>query len=78
VPRAECARWAARIDRFMNERRKDAVVRAPAASDVCRKPGEPASRCAALIAQISAWLKMRQTAEAAPPPALPGGSTHDR
>jgi hypothetical protein len=78
VPRAECAQWAARIDRFMNERRAEAAAPAPTASDVCRKPGEPASRCAAFVAQIGAWLKTRQTAEAAAPPALAGSTTHDR
>ncbi|HEV2546937.1 MAG TPA: hypothetical protein VGU20_06345 [Stellaceae bacterium] len=75
MSRAECAQLAARIDRFMNERK--AAARAPTASDVCRKPAKPASRCAAYIAQIAAWLKTRQTAEAAPRPAL-AGSTSDR
>jgi hypothetical protein len=78
VSRAECAQWAARIDRFMNERRAEAATRAPSASDVCRKPGEPASRCAAFVAQIGAWLKTRQTAEVAAPPAVTGSTTHDR
>jgi hypothetical protein len=75
VPRAECAQLAARIDRFMSERRAEAAVGTPAASDVCGKPGKPSSRCAALVAQIAAWLKTRQTAEASPP-ALAGSTTH--
>jgi hypothetical protein len=75
VSRAECAQLAARIDQFMSERRADAAAGTPAASDVCRKPGKPSSRCAALVAQMAAWLKTRQTAEASPP-ALSGSTTH--
>ena len=77
MPRSECAQLAARIDRFMNERRAESAARAPTSSDLCRKPGAPASRCAAAVAQIAAWLKTRQTAEAAPP-ALAGSTTRDR
>jgi hypothetical protein len=78
VPRAECAQLAARIGQFMNERRPRIAADASSAAALCREGREPASRCAAFLAQITAWLKTRQTAEAAPSPALAGSTTNDR
>jgi hypothetical protein len=76
VSLAECAELAARIDRFMSERRPRTAADATSAAAFCREGREPASRCAAFIAQIAAWLKTRQTAEA--PPALAGSASNDR
>jgi hypothetical protein len=78
VTRAECAEMAMRIDRFMSEQRSRATANTPPAADLCGKGRQSASRCASFVAQIDAWLKTRQTAEAPPPPALAGSTTNDR
>lgn len=76
VSLAECAELAARINRFMSEQQPRTTANAPNAAALCREGREPASLCAAFIAQIAAWLKTRQTAEAAVPPVLAGSTSN--
>jgi hypothetical protein len=70
-----CAQWAARIDRFMRERRSAVASSGAAGPDICGKGPQRAATCAAVVGQITTWLKTRQTADAAPPlSALSGDS----
>jgi hypothetical protein len=75
---SDCAQLAARINRFMSEKRKPMASGDAAGPDICGKGSQHAATCAAIVGQITTWLKARQTADAAPPAALAGSSASDR
>jgi hypothetical protein len=77
MPPSQCAQLAARINRFMSEKRPAAPGGA-AATDVCGKGPQHASSCDAIVAQITTWLKARQADAAPPASTLAGDPTSER